>query len=64
LGFDPVVIDPGQTVVVDVTITPSGPSGTVVNGTLYVDDAIAGISPYGQESGDELIGLPYSYTIG
>ncbi len=56
-------INPGQTVVIDVTITPSGQKGTTVNGTLYVDDAVGGISPYGQLSGDELAGLPYSYTI-
>ena len=37
--FDPVQINPGQTVSIPVTITPSGPSGTVVSGTLYVDDS-------------------------
>ena len=62
-SFSPVTIDPGQTVVIDVTITPSGPKGSTVNGTLYVDDAVGGVAPYGQLSGDELAGLPYSYTI-
>jgi len=57
------VIGPGQTAVIDVTITPSGPSGTVVNGTLYVDALADGVAPYGQFSGNELAALPYSYTI-
>jgi hypothetical protein len=59
----PVTINPGQTVVINVTITPSGASGTHVSGNLYIDDFLASISPYGQLSGDELAALPYSYTI-
>jgi hypothetical protein len=46
-----------------VTITPSGASGTTVHGTLYVDDFVSGVPPYGQAAGDELAGLPYAYTI-
>ena len=45
------------------TITPSGASGTVVSGTLYVDDFVSNVPPYGQIAGDELAALPYSYTI-
>ncbi len=62
-SFDPVVVDPGASAVIDVTINPSAPSGTEVNGALYLDAAVAGVSPYGQVSGDELAGLPYSYTV-
>jgi len=61
--FSPIVINPGQTATVNVTITPSGGSGTVVNGTLYIDDFLTNVPPYGQQGADELIGLPYSYTI-
>jgi len=61
--FSPVMIDPGQTVVVDVTITPSGTPGTVVTGTLYIDDLTGSVPPYGQLSGDELAAIPYAYTI-
>jgi hypothetical protein len=61
--FSPVVINPGQTVNVNVTITPSGASGTVVTGVLYVDDYVSSVPPYGQIAGDELAALPYSYTI-
>jgi hypothetical protein len=47
-----------------VTITPSAPRGTVVRGTLYVDDLLAGIPPYNQFSGNEVDALPYEYTVG
>jgi hypothetical protein len=64
-AFKPIVIDPGKTATIHVTITPSGTAGTVVQGTLYVDDFTSDVPPpaYGQEAGDELVGLPYSYTI-
>jgi hypothetical protein len=62
-SFSPVVINPGQTAVINVTITPSGPSGTVVSGNLYVDDFVSAIPPFSQVSGDELAALPYTYTI-
>jgi Subtilase family/Peptidase inhibitor I9 len=62
-SFSPLVINPGQSAVVDVTITPSGSSGTVVSGNLYVDDFVGDVPPYGQESGDELAAIPYAYTI-
>jgi hypothetical protein len=62
--FSPVVIYPGQTATIYVMITPSGPPGTVVKGTLYVDDLVSAVPPYyGQLSGDELAAFPYTYTI-
>jgi hypothetical protein len=61
--FPPVTINPGQSATVNVTITPSGASGTVVSGNLYVDDFIENVPPYAQEAGDELVALPYTYTI-
>jgi Peptidase inhibitor I9 len=65
-AFTPVTIDPGQTSVIDVTITPTAVAGTLISGTLYVDDVESAIPPaaYGQVSGDELAALPYEYTIG
>jgi hypothetical protein len=61
--FSPVVINPGQTATINVTITPVGAAGTVVSGNLYVDDFISNVPPYGQLAGDELAALPYTYTI-
>jgi hypothetical protein len=60
----PVVIGPGQTDVINVTITPSGKPGTVVSGKLYVDDFLDDVPPYGHITGDELAAIPYSYTVG
>jgi hypothetical protein len=57
------VIQPGHTATIEVTITPAGPSGTVVSGQLYVDELVADVPPYAQLSGDELAALPYTYTI-
>ncbi len=61
--FSPIVIKPGDTGTINVTITPSGASGTTVHGTLYIDDYVSGVPPYGQVAGDELAALPYAYTI-
>jgi hypothetical protein len=63
-SFSPVTINPGQTVTVNVTITPSAAPGTVVSGDLYVDDFASGVPPYDQLSGDELAAIPYEYTVG
>jgi len=64
--FSPIVINPGETATVNVTITPSGPQGTVVSGNLYVDDYDSNVPPpvTSQTSGDELAAIPYTYTIG
>jgi hypothetical protein len=62
-SFAPVIIEPGQTVIVNVTITPAGALGTVVSGNLYVDDAQSAVPPYGQLTGDELAAIAYTYTI-
>jgi hypothetical protein len=58
------VIGPGASATLPVTITPSARAGTVVRGTLYVDDLLAAIPPYAQYSGDEVAALPYEYTVG
>jgi hypothetical protein len=67
------VLQPGQSIVVPVTITPSGPAGSVVCGTLYIDALAGGLLPVGQASGVlptgqisgvEMTALPYEYTIG
>jgi hypothetical protein len=63
-AFTPVTVNPGQTVTINVTITPSANSGSVVSGNLYVDDLSGPLAPYGQLSGDELAALPYEYTVG
>ena len=62
--FSPIVINPGQTATVNVTITPSGSSGQQVSGILYVDDFLTNVPAYGAQGADELAAIPYSYTTG
>ena len=52
-------LGPGQRGTMILTITPSGKTGKVVNGTLYVDvfSGRLGI-------GGEVVAIPYQYTIG
>ncbi|MBV9194014.1 MAG: protease inhibitor I9 family protein [Solirubrobacterales bacterium] len=63
-GFSPVIVGPGQTGTIPVTITPSGPSGTHVSGTLYVDDTNEfAFQGFYQPSGNDVAAIPYSYTV-
>ena len=59
-----VVVQPGKTATIPVTITPTGPRGTRVSGALFIDDLQeqnqAGESP----QADQQTALPYSYTVG
>jgi len=64
VSMDIVELKPGASVTVDVTITPSGTVGTVVSGTLYLDDVATSLAPYADTSASEAAALPYSYTIG
>ncbi len=57
-------INPGQSATIDVTITPSAAAGTVVCGDLYVDDYTSAVPYLDNPSGDELVALPYEYTVG
>ena len=61
----PASIPPGGTATITVTITPTGTKGQVVRGVLYIDNIteLSAAGP-GAPGGSELIGLPYSYTIG
>jgi hypothetical protein len=56
--YTPVTLDPGQTGTVTLTITPSAPKGTVVRGFIGLDTLNLATA-----SGDELINIPYTYTV-
>jgi hypothetical protein len=56
--FSPLVLDPGQSSTIAVTITPAGPAGTSVKGFLEVST----INP-NTISGDTLAAFPYAYRI-
>jgi hypothetical protein len=63
-NFSPVVVNPGQTATIPVTITPSGTAGTPVSGTLYVDDSNNIVfQNFLSPNGNEVAAIPYSYTI-
>ncbi|HUD36425.1 MAG TPA: hypothetical protein VMR14_05990 [Streptosporangiaceae bacterium] len=70
-ALTPVVVPSGQGIVITVTITPKGTPGTVVSGTLYLDDLW--FNPSLVTSNDlttasptsgTIAAIPYEYTIG
>ncbi|HXL91573.1 MAG TPA: hypothetical protein VN969_21715, partial [Streptosporangiaceae bacterium] len=62
--FAPVLVNPGRTGTIDVTITPSASAGALVSGDLYIDDLAGPVPPYQEATGDELAVIPYKYTVG
>jgi Peptidase inhibitor I9 len=67
-SFNPLfTIKPGQTRTINLTITPAldGTSGTVVQGTLYVDVFAAfNEIQFGGLTGSDVVALPYEYKVG
>ena len=63
-AFSPVTIDPGKSATDQGDHHAHGHAGTVVSGHLYVDDTASAVPPYGQLTGDELVAIPYEYTVG
>jgi subtilisin family serine protease len=57
--YTPMTLVPGQTGTITLTFTPSAPKGTTVRGFI-------GLDTYNSftVAGDELINIPYSYTVG
>lgn len=62
----PVTVAPGQTADIAVTITPTG-KHRVVHGTLFVSDLSLTVLSYGglysQPVGNDVVALPYTYTV-
>jgi hypothetical protein len=57
--YAPMTLAPGQSGTITLTITPNEPKGTVVRGFIAVDTYNSATF-----SGDELINVPYTYTVG
>jgi hypothetical protein len=56
---------PGATASLPVTITPTGPAGTIDKGTLYVDDAnLTVFQLFSTLDGNEVVAIPYSFKVG
>ncbi len=63
-GFAPVLLNPGQSATITVSVAPTGAPGSHVSGTLFVDDYTLGTSLVnGLFESDELAAIPYSYTV-
>jgi hypothetical protein len=64
-GFKPLYLAPGDSTTITVTVSPTGPPGTQVSGTLFVDDFDLSTEYVGAGvfNSDELAAIPYSYTI-
>ncbi len=65
--FRSVELAPGQSATINVVFTPSAAAkaGTVVSGTLYLDDFESGPAPYYTfYYADEVASLAYSYKVG
>lgn len=62
--FAPVVVQPGKSATLYLTITPSGPAGSTVTGTIFLDDDSALSENGASPTGDELVAIPYHYTVG
>jgi hypothetical protein len=57
--FNPLLLAPGQSGVINLTITPDATQvGSVVSGFVYIDTWNPTV-----QSGDETVRIPYSYTI-
>jgi hypothetical protein len=58
-AYTPLTLAPGQSGTITVTFTPAGTPGTVVRGALELDtfDPLTSM-------GDEVVAIPYAYTVG
>jgi hypothetical protein len=64
LSVSTAIVNPGQTITVPVSVTPTAAKGSVVSGTLYVDDdslfAFGSLVP----NANQVAAIPYSYRVG
>jgi len=61
--FSPVIVQPGASATLTLTITPSAAAGTPVSGVIYLDDYSALSNNGYTPTGDELAAFPYHYTV-
>jgi hypothetical protein len=62
-NLSPVVLQPGESANLQIAISPSGMPGAVVQGTLYIDEYVAGGNPDGVDGANDVAEVPYKYTI-
>ena len=68
--FTPRVVQPGQTITIPVTLTPAGSPGSIVTGTIYIDDSslIPAAATFDGLTGDvaegsDVASFSYAYRI-
>jgi hypothetical protein len=62
--FNPDQVNPGQVATIPVTIKPTAASGTKVTGTLFVNDfSGVALAAFNVPFGNEVVAIPYSYTV-
>ncbi len=63
ISVTPVVVPPGRSATIPVTIAPTGRAGTAVSGVLYLDDD--SLIQFGAEApnANTVAAIPYSYVI-
>ncbi|MER7752543.1 S8 family serine peptidase [Kitasatospora sp. NPDC097643] len=62
----PVVVQPGETGSLQVTLTPTGPKGSTVKGVLYLVSGPSSLATANNSlgtTGSVLAAIPYSYTV-
>ena len=57
--YNPLVLAPGESGTINLLIAPNAPVGTVVSGYLYIDTFNGNLY-----TGDEVVSIPYTYTVG
>jgi hypothetical protein len=57
--YVPLQLDPGQAGTIGLTITPNALPGTMMHGFIALDTF-----NFAFFSGDELVNIPYTYTVG
>jgi hypothetical protein len=63
--FDPVYLQPGESAVIPLSITPTASPGTRVSGVINLDDVFQAnfVTGFVNAGGDELASLPFSYEV-
>jgi hypothetical protein len=63
-SFNPQFVSPGHWAKIPVTITPNAPTGSMVHGTLYIDDGHLVIWQFfGTFNGNDVAAIPYQDKV-
>jgi hypothetical protein len=63
ISVTPVVVQPGKSATIPVTVAPTGKAGTTVSGVLYLDDDSLILFGGNAPNANTVAAIPYSYVI-